>query len=142
MTLQTVRPDLVKFEMRQTTGRPAWQAEVKKPGFFARLLSGVGKFFGAIAAPLSFIFPPAALGAAGMYGLGSIGDQIQAQSYQKQMEAAGKRNPENVSFPGLDLGGFGGIQPASGVGISPKSAMIMDVLFARDGASLSMAHRI
>src|SRR3989344_5497551 len=115
MTLQTVRPDLVKFEMRQTTGRPAWQAEVKKPGFFARLLSGVGKFFGAIAAPLSFIFPPAALG---------------------------KRNPENVSFPGLDLGGFGGIQPASGVGISPKSAMIMDVLFARDGASLSMAHRI
>lgn len=140
MNFQGVRPDLVKFEMRQTTGIPAWQQEAKKPGFFARLLSGLGRIVGAVAAPLSFIFPPAALAAAGMYGVGAIGDQIQAKSYQKQMEAQAKRNPQNISFPGLDLGGFG-IQPAGG-NVSPQNAMVMDVLFARDGASLSMAHRI
>ena len=137
MEFQGVRPDFVKYEMRQTSGRPAWEKEVKKPGGFGRFLSGIGKLFGAIAAPLSFIFPPAALATAGMYGVSSIGDQVQSKAYQKTMEAQAGRNPQNVSFPGLGV--QSGFQPASSVGISPQNDMIMNVLFSRDNASMSMA---
>ncbi|MDO8526548.1 MAG: hypothetical protein Q7T03_02550 [Deltaproteobacteria bacterium] len=142
MDFQGVRPDLVKYEMRQTTGTPAWQKDVKKPGAFGRFLSGVGKFFGAVAAPLSFIFPPAALAAAGMYGAGAIGDQVQAKSYQRQMETQAQKNPQNISFPGLDAGGVGGIQPASSSGVSPQGEMVMNVLFSRDDAASTMAHSL
>lgn len=134
MQFSGVRPDLIKFEMRKTEGRPAWVKEAKKPGFFGRLLSGIGRFFGAVAAPLSFIFPPAALAAAGMYGVSSIGDQIQAKAYQKRMQQ--DQQAQNVVFPGLGPGG--GFQPASAV--SPHNEMIMNVLFARDQSSLSMAN--
>lgn len=140
MNFQGVRPDLVKFEMRQATGRPAWEKEVKKPGFFGRLLSGVGRIVGAVAAPLAFMFPPAALAAAGMYGVSAIGDQVQYKSYERAMQSAAQRNLQNVSFPGLDLGGIA-IQPASAP-LSPRDDMIMNVLFARDEASLAMAHQI
>lgn len=140
MQYQGVRPDLVKFEMRQATGTPAWQQEIKKPGGFGRFLSGLGRIVGAVAAPLSFIFPPAALAAAGMYGASSIGDQIQAKSYQRAMEAQAQRNPQNISFPGLDLGSMG-IQPASSP-LSQKNEMVMNVLFARDGASQAMTGAI
>lgn len=140
MNFQGVRPDLVKFEMRQTTGRPAWEKEIKRPGFFGRLLSGVGRIVGAVAAPLSFVFPPAALAAAGMYGASAIGDQIQVKAYQRAMQSAAQRDLSNVNFPGLDMSNMG-IQPASAA-LSPKDDMIMNVLFARDEASLSMAHQI
>lgn len=140
MNFQGVRPDLVKFEMRQATGTPAWEKEVKRPGFFGRLLSGVGRIVGAVAAPFSFMFPPAALGTALMYGAAGIGDQIQYRSYERAMQSAGQRDLQNVSFPGLDWGGMS-IQPASAP-LSPHDEMIMNVLFARDGASLAMAHDI
>lgn len=141
MDFQSVRPDLVKFEMRQTSGRPAWEQEVKKTGGFGRFLSGIGRLFGAVAAPLSFLFPPAALATAGMYGAAGIGDMIQAKSYQKAMEADAKRNPQNVSFPGLESGGMS-LQPASAMGVSPQNEMVMNVLFSRDAASQSMAQAI
>ncbi|MBI5299786.1 MAG: hypothetical protein HY877_05790 [Deltaproteobacteria bacterium] len=139
MDFQGVRPDFVKYEMRQTTGTPAWQKEVRKPGGFGRFLSGIGRLFGAIAAPLSFIFPPAALATAGMYGASAIGDQIQTKSYQKTMEAQASRNAQNVSFPGLGV--QSGFQPTS-AGISPQNDRIMNVLFSRDNASMSMAHSL
>ena len=141
MQFQGVRPDLVKFEMRQATGTPAWQQEIKKPGGFGRFLSGIGRIIGAVAAPLSFIFPPAALAAAGMYGASSIGDQIQGKAYQRAIEAQAQRNPQNVSFPGLELGGPG-IQPASGTPLTQKNEMVMNVLFARDGAAQAMTGAI
>jgi hypothetical protein len=72
-------------------------ASQKKPGFFARLLSGMGRVLGAVAAPLSFIFPPAAIGAAGMYGLSQIGDQMQMRTAQKQMEKAQREQQTQVS---------------------------------------------
>lgn len=140
MNFQGVRPDLVKFEMRQTAGRPAWEKEVKKPGFFGRLLSGVGRIVGGIAAPFSFMFPPAALATAGMYSASAIGDQIQYKAYERAMQSAAQRDLSNVSFPGLDLGGIA-LQPAAAA-LSPHDEMIMNVLFARDGASLAMAHDI
>ncbi len=143
MDFQGVRPDLVKFEMRQATGTPAWQKEIRKPGFFGRLLSGFGRIAGAVAAPFSFMFPPAALATAGMYGAAGIGDQIQYRAYERAMGSAAQRNLQNVSFPGLDLsGGGGGIQPAAAAGVSPNDEMVMNVLFARDQASLSMAHEL
>ena len=141
MEFQGVRPDLVKFEMRQATGTPAWQQEVKRPGGFGRFLSGIGRLFGAVAAPLSFIFPPAALATAGMYGAGAIGDQIQTKAYQRAMDADAKRNPQNVSFPGLDLGQIG-LQPVNQMSVSPQNEMVMHVLFQRDAASASMAQAI
>lgn len=140
MDFQGVRPDLVKFEMRQATGTPAWAKEIKKPGFFGRLLSGMGRIVGATAAPLSFLFPPAALAAAGMYGVSALGDQMQYRAYEKAMHSASQRSLENVSFPGLDLGNIG-IQPAAHA-VSPQDEQIMNVLFARDQASLQMAHAL
>lgn len=140
MDFQGVRPDLVKFEMRQATGTPAWAKEIKKPGFFGRLMSGMGRIVGAVAAPLSFMFPPAALAAAGMYGVAAVGDQVQYKAYEKAFASAQQRDLQNVSFPGLDLGNMG-IQPASHA-ISPQDEQIMNVLFARDQASLAMAHAI
>lgn len=140
MDFQGVRPDLVKFEMRQATGTPAWAKEIKRPGFFGRLMSGMGRVVGAVAAPLSFMFPPAALAAAGMYGVSALGDQIQYSAYSKAMQSASQRDLQNVSFPGLDLGNMG-IVPAAHA-VSPRDEQIMNVLFARDQASLEMAHGI
>lgn len=140
MEFQGVRPDLVKFEMRQATGTPAWAKEVKRPGFFGRLLSGVGRIAGAVAAPFSFMFPPAALAAAGMYGAAGIGDQVQFRAYQRAMESASQRDLTNAYFPGLDMN-TGGLQPAS-TPLSPKDEMVMNVLFSRDSSSLAMAHEI
>lgn len=137
MNFQGVRPDLVKFEMRQTSGRPAWMKEAKRPGFFGRLLSGLGRLVAGVAAPLSFIFPPAALAAAGMYGVGQIGDQIQYRAYQKAME--NQSQLQNASFPGLDLGGSS-FRPASSV--SAQDQRVMDVLFSRDTASAAMVQEI
>lgn len=141
MEFPTVRPDFVKYEMRQTTGTPAWQQEVKKRGFFGRLLSGIGRIFGAVAAPLSFIFPPAALAAAGMYGVSQIGDQIQARAYAKTLQDRAQNNPQNVSFPGLEMGGPQGLRPAHQA-LSPHNEMVLNVLFTRDGASQAMSHQI
>lgn len=139
MEFQGVRPDFVKYELRTTTGRPAWEKEVKKPGGFGRFLSGIGRLFGAVAAPLSFIFPPAALATAGMYGAASIGDQVQTRAYQKAVEGEANRSSQNVSFPGLGVSS--GFQPV-GAGVSPQDQMIMNVLLTRDNASMSMAHSI
>lgn len=134
MNFSGIRPDLVKYEMRQTTGLPAWSKPVKTPGFFGRLLSGIGRFFGAVAAPLSFLFPPAALVAAGSYGAAQLGDQIQYRSYQKMVEAQQAKGTQGTYFPGL--------QPAASYSLSPRDEMVMDVLFARGDASLRMAHGI
>lgn len=143
MNFQGIRPDLVKYEMRKTSGEPAWAKPVKKPGFFGRLLSGLGRIVGAVAAPLSFVFPPAALAAAGMYGLAQVGDQIQYRAYARMQQQQADQSMQNVSFPGLEgaMGG-GGLHPASQTPITPQQERVMNVLFARDDASSSMAHRI
>jgi len=126
--------------MRMVQGVDPHVKEQKKPGFFARLLSGVGRVLGAVAAPLSFIFPPAAIGAAGMYGLSQIGDQMQMRVAQRQMEKQQRENQTQVSFPGLQMD-QSAIQPAS-FDISAADERVMNVLFARNDAMTQMAHSI
>jgi hypothetical protein len=111
--------------------------EKRKPGFFGRLLSGMGRILGAVAAPLSFIFPPAAIAAAGMYGLGKIGDQMQVSAYQKMMQKQ-QQAAMPVSYPGMDIGG-GGASPAS-FDVSAQDARVMDVLFSRGNAQTGMSN--
>lgn len=142
MNFNPVRPDAVKYEMRMVSGENPFAREQKTPGAFGRFLSGVGRFFGAVAAPMSLIFPPAAIGAAGMYGIGQIGDQMQYRSYMKVMEQ--QAQPQYISYPGLDLSGggeAGGAQPA-GFDISAQQESVMDVLFARNDMMLESAHKI
>ena len=141
MQFQGVRPDLVKFEMRQTTGTPAWVPEAKKPGFFGRLLSGLGRIVGAVAVPLSFVFPPAALVAAGSYGGATIGDMVQAKAQQRVMEANAQRAQQAGYIPGLGVD-QPGVMPASAAIGSPYNHDVMNVLFTRGDASLSMAHEL
>ncbi len=140
MQFQSVQPELIKYEMRMVQGVDPHVKEQKKPGFFGRLLSGVGKVLGAAAMPLSFIFPPAAIGAAGMYGLGKIGDMMQYKAAQKQMQQMQQQQHTNVSFPGLQMGNSQ-VTPA-GYDLSAKDEQVMNVLFARNNAMSQMAHSI
>ncbi|OGQ49452.1 MAG: hypothetical protein A3I09_04225 [Deltaproteobacteria bacterium RIFCSPLOWO2_02_FULL_47_10] len=138
MNFTPIKPDLVKYEMRMVSGENPFEQQQKKPGAFGRFLSGIGRFFGAVAAPMSLIFPPAAIGAAGMYGIGQIGDQMQYKSYQKVMQQ--QASPQYISYPGLDLGSNAGSGAA--MQISANDQMIMDVLFARNSMMLEGAHRV
>ena len=140
MEFNPIQPDLVRYEMRMVQGVDPTVKEAKKPGFFSRLLSGMGRVLGAIAAPLSFIIPPAAIGAAGMYGLSQIGDQMQARSAQKQMEKAQRDQQTQVSFPGLAID-QSAVQPAN-FDLSAQDERVMNVLFARNDAMNQMAHSI
>ena len=140
MALNTIQPDLVRFEMRVVQGVDPHVREQKRPGAFGRFLSGLGKILGAVAMPLSFIFPPAAIGAAGMYGLSAIGDQVQRRAYGKAMDKAQREQATNVVFPGLESGGTG-IRPAA-FDHSIRDQQVMDVLDASNGAMTGMAHRI
>lgn len=139
MSLNTIRPDLVRFEMKMVQGQDPHVREQRKPGAFGRFLSGVGKVLGSVAMPLSFIFPPAAIGAAAMYGAGAIGDQSQARAYNKAMEKQQRDQATNVSFPGLDVGG--GMQPAS-FDMSTGDQEVMRVLGARGNSLTEMSQSI
>lgn len=142
MEFSRIRPDLVKYEMRMVSGDNPFEQERKTPGAFGRFLSGMGRFFSAIAAPMSLIFPPAAIGAAGMYGIGQIGDQMQFRAYQKMMQQQG--GAQSISYPGLDLSETGNYTPLSGEGysLSGQQENAMGVLFARNDMMLDSAHRI
>ena len=88
---QRVKPDVIKYEIRQLNGVTAAESQVNKRkgkfgSIFGKLLSGVGRFVGAVAAPLSVLFPPAALGAAAAYGFAKLGDVAQARSADSRMD--------------------------------------------------------
>jgi hypothetical protein len=121
--------------MRMVQGIDPHVREQRKPGFFGRLLSGLGRVLGAVAAPMSFIFPPAAIAAAGMYGLGKIGDQMQVSAYQKMMEKQ-QQAMQPVAYPGMELDASG-LSPAS-FDVSAHDARVMDVLFSRGDVQTSM----
>ena len=135
MSFSTVQPTLVKYEMRMVQGIDPHVREKRKPGFFGRLLSGLGRVLGAVAAPLSFIFPPAAIAAAGMYGLGKVGDQMQISAYQKMAEKQ-QQAMQPVAYPGMELDASG-LSPAS-FDVSVHDARIMEVLFSREDARTAM----
>lgn len=139
MQFSPIRPDAVRYEMRLVSGENPFERQQRTPGAFGRFLSGVGRFFSGVALPLSLIFPPAAIGAAGMYGIGQIGDQMQNRAYQRMMQQ--QQQMQNISYPGLDLSSEVGIQPAS-VDVSVQEQSVMDVLSARNNMMLDSAHRI
>lgn len=139
MALNTIQPDLVRFEMRTVQGQDPRVREQRRPGAFGRFLSGVGRVLGAVAMPLSFLFPPAAIAAAGMYGGATIGDNMQARAYAKATEKAQRENATTVSFPGLGIGG--GVVPAS-FGVSSSDTEVMRVLDARGNSMTEMAQMI
>lgn len=136
MDFRPIQPNVVRYEMRVAKGEDPFTKHQKKPGGFGRFLSGLGRVLGAIAAPLSFIFPPAMIGALGAYGVGAIGDQIQASAYKKQMQEQGTHQAANVSFPGME-DVFSSPQAAA---ISPVQADIMNVLYARNDLMMESAH--
>lgn len=140
MSLNTIQPDLVRYEMRMVQGVDPHVREQKKPGGFGRFLSGLGKILGAVAAPLSFIFPPAAIGAAGMYGVGAIGDTIQAKAYSKAAEKMQRDNVQQAVFPGVEIEGMS-VEPAS-YDLSARDQQVMQVLGARGGAMGAMSQKI
>lgn len=138
MDFTPIKPDVVKYEMRMVQGVDPYAREQSTPGGFARFLSGAGRVLGSVALPLSFLFPPAAIGAATMYGTSAIGDQMQQRVYMKQMEQMQRQNATTVSFPGLGVGG-GGLQPASGT-VSAADEQVMNILFKRNDAMTENAH--
>lgn len=141
MSTSLLKPDLVRFEMRMVQGQDPRVREQKKPGGFGRFLSGVGKVLGAIAMPLSFLFPPAALGAAGMYGLGALGDGLQARAANRTAEKAQRESQTLVSCPGLDLGG--GMAPSPAVfDLSTRDRDVMGVLDARANSLKALARKM
>jgi|GEM_PF-967571 len=143
MNFNPIKPDVIKYEMRMVGGENPIEQQQKKPGAFGRFLSGVGKFFGAVSAPLSLIFPPAAIGAAGMYGVGQIGDQMQYRSYQKMMDQ--QASPQYISYPGMDLSPSpGGVVTSKSPGYqaSLNDESVMDILFARNDMMLESAHKV
>lgn len=143
MNFNPVKPDVIKYEMRTVSGENPMAQQQKRPGAFGRFLSGVGRFFGSVAAPLSLIFPPAAIGAAGMYGVGSIGDQMQYRAYQKQVDQ--QSSPQYISYPGMDMEpAAGGVvtSKAPGFQASLKDEAVMDILFARNDMMTESAQKI
>lgn len=105
MQFRPVQSDIVKWEMRAAIGVSATKAQEHKKGGFGRFLSGLGRMFGAIAAPLSMIFPPAAIGAAAAYGVTRIGDVVQGRAAQRTAESAAQNADSGslgqVFIPGL-----------------------------------------
>lgn len=145
MEFRTVKPDVIKYEMRQVSGEdPLVHAQQHRPGGFGRFLSGLGRILGAIAAPLSIFFPPAMIGALGAYGVGTMGDMIQAKSYQKMAENQAKSQPQPMSFPGLELEGMGPVSMESvgDQGLTPIQKSILNTLYARNDMMMESAQKI
>ncbi|MFH1653832.1 MAG: hypothetical protein ABIE74_07220 [Pseudomonadota bacterium] len=140
MQFKSIQPNLVRYQMRMVQGENPHEQAQKRPGAFGRFLSGFGKIMGAVAAPLSFIFPPAAIGAAGMYGLGQIGDQVQARAYTRQIENVQKQKAMQISFPGLG-NAQGNVDPVT-YGVSMQDQQVTNVLFQRDAALNDMNQKL
>jgi len=132
---------MVRYEMRMVQGVDPNVREQKRPGGFGRFLSGLGKILGSVAMPLSFIFPPAGLAAAGMYGMGQIGDQVQQKAYVNAAEKAAREAPQQASFPGLEVDGMPAATPAS-FDLSARDQQVMNVLGARGGSMTDMSQGI
>lgn len=142
MDFPRLRPDLIKYEVRSISGESIQSQQQKRPGGFARFLSGVGRFFGAVAAPLSVIFPPAIFGALGAMGLSRVGDAMQRNTYQRMMEKRAKESgpmfvPE-ISQNANDLTRESAlVQP-----ISEQDRQLMGMLMAKNDLMLATAQEI
>lgn len=142
MEFPRIRPDLIKHELRTISGESIHAQQQRKPGGFARFLSGLGRIFGAIAAPLSFIFPPAAIGAAAAYGVGRLGDMIQYKAYQKM---AGQQQDAAMPMmlPGIEQSAFDLTKESPLTqSISARDQQALHVLSARNDLMLDGAQQM
>lgn len=142
MEFPRIRPDQIKYEVRTISGENIHAQQQKKPGGFARFLSGLGRIFGAIAAPLSFIFPPAAIGAAAAYGVGRLGDMMQYKAYQKMAgQQQGEAGP--LMLPGIEQSAFDLTKEgALAQPVSAKDQQVLNVLSARNDLMLEGAQQM
>lgn len=142
MDFNPISPDVIKYEMRGVGGDPAVGQERRKTGGFGRFISGLFKFITAPLAVLAPVFPPAALGAAAAYGLGSIGDQMQARSANKQAQQMQQNSPPSQGYflPGVDSGGMAdassSLAPQSAAVPTAMQTRVLDVLYARNDAMM------
>lgn len=134
MDFNPVSPDIIKYEMRGMGGDPAATQEKRKSGGFGRFLSGLFKFIAAPLTVLGAVFPPAAIGAAGAYGLGAVGDQMQARAAAKNAQQSAP--PQQYFFPGVDTGAMNdasaSLAPESTPVPTAMQQRVMDVLYARN----------
>lgn len=142
MEMSAIKPDVIKYEVRALSGVPIGQAQTKKTGGFARFLSGIGRLFGAIAAPLSLVFPPAALGAAGAYSMSRIGDMMQVGAARKQMASqasAAGQDLGQVYIPGLTQASMDLTTERAGAQsvTAPRDQQVNQILTARNDLMLS-----
>ncbi len=133
MTFQKVNPDMVRYEMRMVQGQDVQQREQKRPGGFGRFLSGIGRVLGSMAMPLSIIFPPAAIAAAGMYGVGQIGNSLQKRAYAKSAQQNMQQQMMTTGFPGMDF---------NAVNDHHSNEKVGNVLRARGETLANMANRM
>lgn len=142
MNFNPVSPDIIKYEIRDVGGDPAAAQEKHKSGGFGRFISGLFKFITAPLAVLAPVFPPAALGAAAAYGLGSIGDQMQARSAAKQAQQMQQNSPPSQGYflPGVDSRGMAdassSLAPQSAPVPTAMQTRVMDVLYARNDSMM------
>lgn len=148
MEFSRVRPDVIKYEVRQLSGTPIDQARQHKRGGFARFLSGLGRILGAIAAPLAAFFPPAAIGAAAAYGVSKIGDVGQMRAAQKNAEEAANQQQTMTPsvIPGVDMAMDLARDPvkmfnplAAG---SPRDRQVAQVLLARNEMMMDSVRQV
>lgn len=143
MEFPQIRPDVIKYEVRTISGESIQSQAQHRPGGFARFMSGLGRIIGAIAAPLSFIFPPAAIGAAAAYGVSRLGDTMQYRSYQKMAAQQQEQGSAPLYVPGVEQSSFDltkdnpHAQP-----VSRQDERIMNVLFARNDMMLDGAQQM
>lgn len=143
-----VKPDVIKYEVRRLSGPDIHQAQQKKRGGFGRFLSGLGRMMGAIAAPLSFIFPPAALVAAGAYAGSKVGDMLQQKAMVKMVkdrdrQAGGELG--QVFIPGMTQASMDLTRDTTKVfdPIQQRHANnVVNVLVARNDVDTAMAHSL
>ncbi len=146
-----IKPDAIKYEIRHLSGQDVHTAEQKKRGGFGRFLSGLGRILGAVAAPLSFVFPPAALVAAGAYAGSQVGDMLQQKAVTKMIKErqgqSGGSGQElgQVYIPGLTQTAMDLTSDTVKV-FNPAQQQaannVVNVLVARNDVDTAMAHSV
>lgn len=144
MEFSRLQPDVIKFEVRQLSGQSINQSVEKNRGGFARFLSGLGRFTSAVMAPLSFVFPPAAIGAAASYGLAQTGDILQGSAMRKTMEQQGSQQGAelgNSFIPGLTQNSMD-LTSDHGKVFDPLQQSRQNILATRNDLDMSAADQL
>lgn len=143
-----IKPDVIKYEVRRLSGTDINESQQKKRGGFGRFLSGLGRILGAVAAPLSFVFPPAALVAAGAYAGSKVGDMLQQKAAVKMIKDRDRQSGQElgqVFMPGMTQASMD-LTRDTGRIFDPTQQRhannVVEVLVARNDVDTAMAHSV